>query len=366
MKKIVLVVMAISVFIVCPGAFSAVEATTSTQTTISGGGVIAVTSVDSEQAARAFLRGRRVSYYQGYAGGKLVYPNGSFVYIDMVLSLNTKLQPTWLRINGVDIPIPPTTGCLPGLPVGSIGVLQDFYVGVYGYNDKGDSSCYGTFNTPMLQPGEQVKLSFRPADVKTFITFALNGANADDIVLTLDGAENCWYSYNEQLGGFEVWYDPSSNHQYSILNRYTKQSLAAGDITPFNNSPQPAYSVLACETREGNVVHAELDQYNWFEVGHLDTDCLIERDGNRRLAKVFYLDNIEVGKNLQVYTGNLRYPRIEVRAYSDNGEMPLLDAVDSNSLSVYGVCSSRLVITVYDREYYSPSYPGLSLSLWSW
>ncbi|MFA6415961.1 MAG: hypothetical protein WCW56_00555 [Candidatus Paceibacterota bacterium] len=265
--------------------------------------------INSELAAAALVTNPAVSYTGSFWFNR-VGVNGyeTYVYGDFAMDKNGFIHE--LVINNQSVDTGPNG--LPGLPQNAEGICSKFSLYLRGVNEQGEGTGYGRFDTDLLKDGQSIKVVMYPYSKSKFITFTCpDGINSNNLEVRVDG-EGFVGAYDQNNGGFTLWYNPSMNQAYQIVDRTTGLAIAVGHTQDQNVSGTDS-SVISV-THAGNVVPL-FENDKWQNLVGQQFDGQIDRGA----AKVYMADL--KGQSAYFAVTDIGNPNIKVNAVEANGSL---------------------------------------------
>ena len=276
-------------------------------------------TVDPERVADAFVS-IDVSQYEGQFGFTRVLADGSSQQVRGEFTLLLDGMIPRLVIDGVQV-IDWDDEPLGGLPVNSLGSATNYWLQLDGWDGwSGRYATRGWFSSKLLLPGDAIVVDLTLAYEEQFVAFDADGFDTSRLVLRMNGSE---FSYDPHLGGFLVWYDPTTNSSYEIIDAGTGQIFARGSIDDGVAESNVLNLALPAGVRELFPTGVNFIQWRdqWFS-------STIERDGTIFPAQVYVARTH--GYSLVLETNSF-IRRIEVYSV-DGGERVLVASKELMSI----------------------------------
>lgn len=291
-----------------------------------------VEMVDGERAARHYLS-EEVTYYTGDFSFRRTYASGSWERVtgQFVLSpARDSWQVAALSIDGVTI-IDEDDKPLPGLPQNKVGQTANFAIWVTGRTKTGAEHLFGSFQKDILVAGDAIKIELHPSFEQYFIPYSPpDDVNSRDLYLQNSNNIATW-SYDQRAGGFYLWLNPLEVLEYEIFDASTGHILSRGTYDWAAKDPvEETQDHLLSFSHQGAQEVVEEDGWSTFVSQTFDST--VERLGETIPAKV-YMTRL-AGEQLSVYVYGVEavdfyHPaRLEIRAWSPQGELPLIAAAE--------------------------------------
>ncbi|MEI8338063.1 MAG: hypothetical protein WCF92_02860 [bacterium] len=293
----------------------------------------APTQIDAERAAAAFVS-QATAYFYGGSYLEQTQPDGSFTSVSTQFTV-VKGKIVQLRVfsdtnpkEGKEITIP--EGGLPGFPRNFVGETRNFQLWLNGYTDSGIFASYGNFYKALFKSNDNIAIELRPSDRLKKIAFPANqipaGVSPGNLTLEYTGSNgsSSSSSYNDYIGGFQLYIDPLSGGTYKLYDSST------GFIYPFDISVNgPSEFAGINTTLIGGPVEIDFGSQNWKGYSNILFDSVVERGGNMVAAKTYFTDLADV-YGLVISTGNF-VGTVEVFSVDQDGVPTLVKTVTFNS-----------------------------------
>ncbi len=277
---------------------------------------------DSELIARAFL-GHEINRYVGWFNFQRTPIVGKPYWVSGNFEMKPDGWVTSLSIDGVVI-IAPGDEPIGGLPANRDGSAGNYNLGLNGIDTYEQSAVNGNFYTELLLPGDPIAVTLHPSYEERFVPFAVPiGENPENFRIRVSDNNGVW-TYDLGRGGFGVWLDPSARYTYEIFNYVTGEIYERGDI---ENPGSTGDNIVS--TNYGGVSGMLMDwSQSWDNLQQAMFDHSVERDDWQIPAKVImtraYEGSMSIQANYLPSDG-----RIEVLAWQEEGEMPLIATADA-------------------------------------
>lgn len=291
---------------------------------------------DAERVAQVF-GGIIVEHYDGPFS---FYRNLTNTWVDGYLQLrrvNGVFMITYLHVDGKVI-VKMGDKPLGILPTNIVGETRNFSLWMSGYDVHGKYIVSGSFYTDLLNSGDPILVKLDPAQVRLVVPFTVP-RNADSKKFRLsiphDGFEDT-FVYQDVIGGFEVYVDPTKVENYKIEDVSTGIVYQEGKTDALAQSPvkMAEGSVINLMLPEGVVdLPFTVDQdYFFFDQQKLDSQVTrpctppAATDCERLVAAKVYIAHVDkMNMFVSVSGQQSELYKVEIRKWVAKGPMPLID-----------------------------------------
>lgn len=262
--------------------------------------------IDSELAAAAVIANPAVSW-TGHFWFTRKMPNGLEEYVNGRFVMNKDGFISDLYINEVYL-----DGTFGGLPENKVGICANFGLFLRGINAEGEGTGYGQAYDDQLKAGEPIRVVMHPYSRGKFLPFTCpEGVDPANLEIQVDG-EGYVGLYDEYRGGFELWYNPSLNQVYQIIDQSTGNVLYRGHVQD-QSGPTDEVSAITI-TYAGNPVEIFPDT-DWENLDGQQFDGQTEGGA----AKVYMADL--QGQSLYLAVSDIRYPSVKISSVEADGSL---------------------------------------------
>lgn len=165
--------------------------------------------------------------YEGQFGFVRLLPDGTRLYTQGDFTRNLDGTIPRLVIDGEQII---SWGEEPekGLKLTGPGSIKDFWVQLNGWDGRSAKyTTYGFTSDDLLLPKEALNVVIKLSNRQTFVAFDASGVDAANLALDIGMSR---FYYNAATQGFDIWYDPATAGDYSIVNTSTGFVISSGSI----------------------------------------------------------------------------------------------------------------------------------------
>ncbi len=275
-----------------------------------------------------------------YSGSFSFYRNLTNAWVDGYLQLrrvNGVFMITYLQVDGRVI-VRNGDKPLGILPTNIVGETRNFSLWVSGYDNNGKYIVSGSFYTDLLNSGDPILVKLDPAQVRLVVPFTVP-RNADSKKFRLSIPHNGFedtFVYQDVVGGFEVYVDPTKVEDYKI------EDVSTGIV--YQEGKTDALAKNPVEVAEGSVINLLLPEevvdvsftsnqaFFFFDQQKLDSQVArpctppAATGCERQVAAKVYLVHVDRMNMFVTVSGQQsELFKVEVRKWVARGTMPLID-----------------------------------------